>query len=76
MAGRATTGASESTDATPQSTAAADASEAAAEPVAPKQEDGDAKPVVSGDGASAAIESQASEVPPATASYALFPHLF
>lgn len=75
VSGRATTGASESTDATPQSTAAADASEAAAEPVVPKQEDGDAKPVVSGDGASEAIESQASEAPSATASYALSPHL-
>ncbi|KAI4617591.1 uncharacterized protein J4E87_008227 [Alternaria ethzedia] len=68
VAGRATTGASESTDATPQSTAPADASEAAAEPVVPKQEDGDAKPVISGDGASAAMESQASEAPSTTAS--------
>jgi hypothetical protein len=64
---------SESTDETPQSTAPADASEAAVEPVVPKQEDGDAKPVITGEGASTVIESQASEVPSVTASYALYP---
>jgi DNA-directed RNA polymerase III subunit RPC4 len=69
--GRATTDTSESTDATPQSTAPEEASEAPAEPVVPKQEDGDAKPVVTGEGASATIESQAPEAPPAAASYAL-----
>lgn len=69
------TGMSESTDETPQSTAPADASEAAVEPVVPKQEDGDAKPVITGEGASTAIESQASEAPSVTASYVLYPHL-
>ncbi|KAL1797757.1 hypothetical protein ACET3X_004363 [Alternaria dauci] len=67
-AGPATTDTSESTDATLQSTAPAGASEAPAEPVVPKQEDGDAKPVVIGEGASATVEPQASEAPPATAS--------
>jgi hypothetical protein len=64
---------SESTDATPQTTAPAAASEAAAEPVVPKQEDSDAKPVLTSDGALPAIESQASEAPSATASYAICP---
>ncbi|RAR03582.1 recombination hotspot-binding protein [Stemphylium lycopersici] len=58
-AGRDTGANSEGTeDATPQSTAPAAATEGSAEPVVPKQEDSDAKPVVAGERAPATAESQ------------------
>jgi hypothetical protein len=62
--GGATTGTAAASEAAPTT-----ATEAPAEVVVPKQEDGDSKSVVTGEGAPTSIESQAS--PSVTASYVL-----